>query len=301
MAVIGSLIKGALGGYGKKPVVPQYTPVDPTEQQRQAVAGNLAVQPEAQKLAGRENQFNLQQLQSMLSSIMPGYQGMQEQIGTNIQAQLRGELPPDVAANIQGQAASRAIGGGYGGSGMHRKLVARDFGATSYQMTQQGLDSASRWMQVSAGVGMPQMMNASSMFLSPEQRVNYAFQNTQSQFQRDWVANQVRAMPDPFRAALGDAFIQDEAAIMEMAGSMIGMMGGMCWVAREVYDGDGLRWRLFRHWLLNKAPRWFRELYRKHGQRFAAWLKGKTLVKALIRKWMDTKVEVAYELIRRNA
>jgi hypothetical protein len=204
-ATVGVLVQNLLGGFGKKPEIPIYKKVDPTAEQGATISGNLANLGGAQRLASQTNQFNLQQLQSMLGTMMPGYAGMQKQIGENIQSQLKGELPPDVQARLQDSAAARSIGGGFAGSGMHGKLVARDFGMTSYQMTQQGLDSANRWMAVNAQTASPFMMDATSMFLSPQQRIAYQFQNTENQFQRDLLANQVKAMPDPFRAALGQA------------------------------------------------------------------------------------------------
>jgi len=298
MAVIGALFKKAVGGYGDKPRVPDYIPVDPTEQQKLTVEGNMAVLPQAQELAAKTNKFNLAQLQQMMAGIMPGYHGMQDQISKNIQSGLRGELPADVSRQVQDNAAARAIGGGFAGGGLHRNLEARDFGMTSYGITQQALSSADRWTRTQAATAAPHMMNVTSMFLSPGQRIASAFANTKNQFQRDWMQNQIDAMPDPFRAALGDAFIQDEPELMEMVGSGAGMAMMACWVARAVY-GVGTKWKLFRHWLLNIGPKWFRNLYLKYGERFAAWVKDKPRIKSMIRRWMDTKVEVAYESICR--
>lgn len=63
-----------------------------------------------------------------------------------------------------------------------------------------------------------------------------------------------------------------------------------CWVAREVYGNDNPRWILFRYWLFNKGPAWFRKLYLKFGERFAAWISTKPRIKQLIRFWMDQKI-----------
>jgi hypothetical protein len=63
-----------------------------------------------------------------------------------------------------------------------------------------------------------------------------------------------------------------------------------CWVAREVYGVDSPDWRIFRFWLLNRAPEWFRNLYIRYGERFADWISGKTWLKKLIRIWMDTRL-----------
>ena len=64
-----------------------------------------------------------------------------------------------------------------------------------------------------------------------------------------------------------------------------------CWVARAVYGEDNPRWRLFRDWLLADAPVWFRDLYARHGERFARWIAPHPTVKSVIRRWMDARIE----------
>jgi hypothetical protein len=301
MAVFGALIKSAIGGYASKPKVPKYTPVDATAVQRGTIEGNLANLAGAQELAAKQNKFNMEQLSQMLAAAVPGYKDILNQQSGLLQSQLRGEIPKDVQAAIQNAAAGRAVGGGYGGSGMGRNLVARDFGMTSYDITSRAMDSASRWMAATAALTVPNLFDATSMFLSPGQRLEVEFRNTENQFQREWMKNQIAALPDPAKAAIGDAIIQDEQQIMELAGSVAGMAGGIaCWVARSVY-GPGVAWRLFRHWVLNLAPKWFKRFYLRFGERIARWLDDKPAVKDLIRPWMDKKVEMAYGSILRGS
>ena len=66
---------------------------------------------------------------------------------------------------------------------------------------------------------------------------------------------------------------------------------GPCWVAREVYGTDNPKWLQFREWLLGYSPSWFRNLYIKHGEKFAKFISNKPFVKNIIRKWMDTKIK----------
>jgi hypothetical protein len=42
-----------------------------------------------------------------------------------------------------------------------------------------------------------------------------------------------------------------------------------CWVARAVYGTRDKRWKIFRHWLMNKAPHILRRLYLRFGQSLA--------------------------------
>lgn len=75
----------------------------------------------------------------------------------------------------------------------------------------------------------------------------------------------------------------------------LGSIGGgfaskYCWVAREVYGEDNPAWVVFRHWMLHKSPAWFRNLYLKHGEAFAAYIHDKPRMKKLIRRWMDSRI-----------
>jgi hypothetical protein len=71
-----------------------------------------------------------------------------------------------------------------------------------------------------------------------------------------------------------------------------GMGGGasFCWVAREVYGVDDPRWLVFRDWLTADAPTWLHDLYGKHGEAFAAWIRDKPAVKRVLRVFMDSAI-----------
>jgi hypothetical protein len=70
------------------------------------------------------------------------------------------------------------------------------------------------------------------------------------------------------------------------------MMGGaaMCWIAREVYGADNIRWMIFRNWLTSKAPKWFYNWYMKNGASFAKWIADKPILKAGIKYWMNSRI-----------
>src|ERR1700704_793943 len=48
-----------------------------------------------------------------------------------------------------------------------------------------------------------------------------------------------------------------------------------CWVARAAFGVADIRWMIFRAWLLEDAPPWFRALYLRHGEMVGAWLSGR--------------------------
>ena len=74
------------------------------------------------------------------------------------------------------------------------------------------------------------------------------------------------------------------------AGGGATLFAGFCWVAREVYGMHNPAWLLFREWMLNESPSWFRAIYIKFGDRFAKFISDKPRIKARIRLWMDTKI-----------
>jgi hypothetical protein len=70
----------------------------------------------------------------------------------------------------------------------------------------------------------------------------------------------------------------------------LGSAGILCWVAREVYGEDNPKWLQFREWMLTKASENLRNYYIKYGERIAKSIRNKPKIKALIRKWMDSKI-----------
>jgi hypothetical protein len=64
-----------------------------------------------------------------------------------------------------------------------------------------------------------------------------------------------------------------------------------CWVAAAVYGEGSRNWRVFRHWLLNKAPRIVRVTYLRYGQGFAAQVRANALLRAALKLLMDPVIE----------
>lgn len=83
---------------------------------------------------------------------------------------------------------------------------------------------------------------------------------------------------------------------LQAAGS-IGAAYMLCWVAREVYGKDSAEWLVFRHWVLNEAPDWFRDLYMEEGERFAAFISDKPMLKSLVKMGMDIIVKPRFKYL----
>jgi hypothetical protein len=226
MGLLDAAIGDALGAYGSKPQVPGFTPIDTQASAATAIGANLNNQPGAQQLASSTNAFNQSQLLTMLRSAIPGYDSIVSKVGGNISSELSGQLPQDVQDQIQRNAAAKSIGGGYSGSGMQGSLTARDLGLTSLQLTQQGMDSASRWITTQKGTAVPGQFDISSMFISPSQQIGVDQYNTAGAFQNQWLKNQISAMPDPTAAAYAKGASQDLGAFSSAMGSASAGGGG---------------------------------------------------------------------------
>jgi hypothetical protein len=87
---------------------------------------------------------------------------------------------------------------------------------------------------------------------------------------------------------------QSSSAAGSAIGNLIGTLGSawiMCWVAREVYGKSNPEWFIFRTWLEYDAPKWFKNLYKKHGEQFASFISDKPMLKYIVKKLMDSVIE----------
>ena len=202
----GTSLLGGLLSKGSKPKIPELKPIDFAAEQRQAIQQNIASLEPATELAQKTTAAEQSQLEAQLRRAIPGYDQLVKQAGANIGAALRGEISPEVSAQVQRSTAGRALTGGFGaGSGFGRALTARDLGLTGMQLQNQGLAQAQNFIQQQRAFGMTQPFSVSSMFITPAQRVGVMQQQQQAQYNRNLQAAQVAAMPDPTMAAIGSA------------------------------------------------------------------------------------------------
>jgi hypothetical protein len=205
ISAAGSLLGGLFGG--KKPKVPELKPIDFAKEQQQAIQQNIAALQPATELAQKTTAAEQSQLEAQLRRAIPGYDQLVSQAGANIKAALRGEISPEVSAQVQRSTAGRALSGGFGaGSGFGRALTARDLGLTGMQIQNQGLAQAQNFIQQQRTFGMVQPFSVSSMFITPAQRIGAIQQQQSAMYGRDLTAAQVAAAPSPMQQAAQTAF-----------------------------------------------------------------------------------------------
>jgi hypothetical protein len=144
----------------------------------------------------------------MLRSTIPNFDQITTEASGNISDMLAGKLPSDVSAAVQNSSAAKSLGSGTAGSGFSKDLVARDLGLTSLDLTAKGLSSAESWFASTERMLAPAVSELSKMFITPMQEYSTTNEQNMQQFQRQWMVNQIGAMPDPEIRGWQDTFMQ---------------------------------------------------------------------------------------------
>jgi len=134
-------------------------------------------------------------------------------------------------------------------------------------------------------MGMANQQAAGNSLFNPESPL--AFQAAFLPYQSNIALQQAQIMADASKSS------SNKSLFGNLAGSGIGLLAAyLCWVAREVYGSETGTWKIFRNWMLTKAPKWMLHNYIKHGPRIAQFISDKPLLKSAIRKWMDSKIAI---------
>jgi hypothetical protein len=215
--IAGALIGRALGSFGDKFEMPPWEQIDPAQIQSQTVTGNLGVLAQAQSLAAAVNKGNAAQLRAILN------RGGQLDLAESITAsQMRGELPQDIQRLLANQVAAQSLGLGLGGTGFQAGRGALANVLSSFQLQQQGIQNFGALARLTT----PNLMGPETMFFTPQQRLQFAFQDRAAKLQYDITAAQVAAAPNPADVALGEGFDNFFAFWASVGGAALGGMGG---------------------------------------------------------------------------
>jgi hypothetical protein len=75
--------------------------------------------------------------------------------------------------------------------------------------------------------------------------------------------------------------------LLTKVAAVVPVTGGTpCWVARAAFGEADIRWLIFRAWLIEDAPAWFRRLYFRHGEAIGGWLTGRRYACGIVRSLM---------------
>lgn len=175
------------------------------------------------------------------------------------------------------------------------------------QAAQQAYGMAQGQQAFGAQAYLNPAMQISSIYSTPTllQAAQGSFGQMGSQFlqpESQYLAN-IRANRIQQENANAAAAAQRSAGASAGIGSIIsgGLMAlAICWVAREVYGKEDVRWKIFRAWLLTEAPEWLFNLYAEHGEEFAKYISDKPILKRIVKSAMDLVVEPKLKFIEAN-
>jgi len=198
-----SVLAGYLGLLGKKPEAPAAEHVELGAAQTAALKSNLTALPDIEALAGKFDEFSIDELLKMMDRFSPGTSDALKKIPKILSDQLAGKVPADVLKQIKQGVGSRAWAEGLSPS-QRTSLSATAIGETSYSIQQQGVTAAERWIsQVSSAAPR---FDFSKMFITPIQEAENMWKNEDARYQQEWLANRLRAMPSPTEQAAAGFF-----------------------------------------------------------------------------------------------
>lgn len=168
----------------------------------------------------------------------------------------------------------------------------------------QGANSYLSSGQTPYGVGTNQLANVANQATSSQQGTQYSpsyqggpnFSYINPQAGQDFSTGSNNWYNSQTNTQLGVGALQNQqqantfgliGSALKAVGSIAGGAMGACWVAREAFGEDDLRWLLFRDWMLNDAPEEFRGFYLKNGPEIAKAIKHQPMVKELIAHLMQ--------------
>lgn len=215
---------GLAGGFGSKPQVARFTPLNLSNEQKKAITGNITNFDDISKLGDLYTQYLLGEQNALLpgfsSTLASGEKGAAQLLSQG-ESLLTGNIPQDVLDQVARASAYQSLEGGYGGQ-MASNNLARNLGLTSLDLMQEGArmigqggDAATRW----ASLANADIYNPSNMFVNPEFQAGFDLQNQILKQQSLQNVYNVAAAPDPMLLGI-------MGQISQATGSPTGTGGG---------------------------------------------------------------------------
>ena len=187
--------------FGKKPKMPEFTPVSYSDAQKDSIAMNRASVGEAGEMTKEAWEADWAVKEKALKDAIPGYEEMVTGEKDIISDMMAGKLPKSVQDRLKDRRASLGIGGGYAGTQFAGAQTARDLGISELDLIQQGLGQSAAYTQ-RRGAEMPVVQSVYSMFSTPQQTLAHRTSERNLKFQRDTAASKIAAAPSPVGAGL---------------------------------------------------------------------------------------------------
>lgn len=255
--------------------------------------------------------FGQQATQAALGSLDPTTRGIYDTFGQQALTDLQAGSSLNAQETNQAQQAARAAGAARGLSfsrqGSDLEVL------NTYGMGQKRLQQRQGVAQQAYQMGMGQQQVGLQGFLNPAFASSQNFglqglvQNAQAGYgslgsssfltpESQYLAN-IRSNRIQMETSIQAANAQRSGAIWGGVAQAAGAIISKCWVAREVYGKENPEWVIFRNWLESEAPEWLDTLYTEEGERFAAFISDKPILKSIIKMGMDFVVKPRLNLL----
>jgi hypothetical protein len=188
-AAIGG-IAGALIGKQKAAPAATFKPVDVQEEQRKAIAGNLANFDNASTLSSKTNSFNQTEATRLLEQALPGFSAIRGKLLAEVNKDLEGgnNLPRELSDNLSRIAAEKGITRGTSG-GFQSFSVLKDFGFNLVDWKNASRARALNTLSTVYGMApRVNVMSPMSSMVDPNTAISVAGQNSQMQYNVDQAA-----------------------------------------------------------------------------------------------------------------
>lgn len=182
--------------FGKKPKVPEFTPVDYDKEYDAATDYNEENIERFGGISRKAQEQDQQALTQGLRSAIPNYDELLASEFDITSSLLRGELSKREKDRMRDRRAALGLSSGTQDADLTQYSYARDLGLAERDLVNQGMAYAdNRIRRQSAFVAQP--VSVTSMFQSPQERIAQKMSERDSKFNRDFAANKIAAAPDP--------------------------------------------------------------------------------------------------------
>jgi len=206
--------------FGKKPKVPDFVPVDYDKEYDASTDYNQANIGKWTRLALDAQAADQKSLNQGLRSAIPNYDELLSSEYDITKRMLSGEMADELSAKftqgdkdrMRDRRAARGLSTGQQDSDYTDYQYARDLGITEYELSKenknlqlqllgQGMSQLDNRVRRQSAF-MAQPVSVTSMFQSPQQRIQQKMSERDSKFKRDYAQAKVDAAPDPVAVGL---------------------------------------------------------------------------------------------------
>lgn len=189
--------------FGKKPKVPEFTPVDYDKEYDATADYNEENIERFGGISRKAQEQDQQALTQGLRSAIPNYDELLASEFDITSSLLRGELSKREQDRLRDRRAALGLSSGTQDADLTQYSYARDLGLAERDLVNQGMAYAdNRIRRQSAFVAQP--VSVTSMFQSPQQRIAQKMSERDSKFNRDFAANKIAAAPSPVARGIFD-------------------------------------------------------------------------------------------------